>query len=148
MPVKQPSLKPTGTAVVMAGRMIVARYVDGRTVKGTTQNFLPNKSTFNLYEGGDEGTVALSISIDELKAVFFVKSFDGRKDHIDEYSFEKTKGYGRKCVVMFPDGEIIAGYTSGYSKDRPGFFMIPAEPDSNNARVFIVNRAVKSLRWI
>jgi hypothetical protein len=148
MPVQNPLRKPTGTAAVMAGRMIVARYIDGKTLKGTTQDFLPNNATFHLYEGGDEGSAALTISIDELKAVFFVKSFEGQKDRVDEYDFEKTKGYGRKCAVMFPDGEIIAGYTSGYSKDRPGFFMIPAEADSNNARIFIVNRAVKSLRWV
>ena len=39
----------------------------------------------------------------------------------------------------FVDGEVIKGYTSGYSANRPGFFLIPAEADSNNARVFIVS---------
>lgn len=148
MTVNQASLKPSGAASVLAGRMIVARFLDGRIVKGTTQDFLPNKPIFHVYEGGDESSAALEISVDSLKAVFFVKSFEGRKEHVPNYSFEKTKGYGRKCVVKFPDGETIGGYTSGYSRDRPGFFLIPAEADCNNARIFIVNKSVQDIRWL
>ena len=148
MTVKQDSLSSSGSATATAGRMIVARFLNGKAVKGTTQDFLPNKATFHVYENGDEGSSALELSIDSLKAVFFVKSFEGQKDHVEEYSFEKTKGYGRKCVVKFVDGEIITGYTSGYGASRPGFFLIPAEADSNNARVFIVNKAVADIRWI
>jgi hypothetical protein len=128
--------------------MVVARFLNGKTVKGTTQNFLPNKATFHVYENGDEGSPALELSVDSLKAVFFVKNFAGRKDHVEDYNFEKNKGYGRKCVVKFIDGEFITGYTSGYGANRPGFFLIPAEADSNNTRVFIVNKAVLDIRWI
>ena len=67
MTVKQPSLEPSGAAAVMAGRMVVVRYLDGRTVKGTTQDFLPNKATFHVYEGADEGSAALEVSLDSLK---------------------------------------------------------------------------------
>jgi hypothetical protein len=148
MTVKQASSHSSGSATASTGRMIVARFLDGKVVKGTTQDFLPNKATFHVYENGDEGSSALELSVVSLKAVFFVKSFEGREDHVEDYSFEKTKGYGRKCVVKLIDGEIITGYTSGYGADRPGFFLIPAEADSNNARVFIVNKAVLDIRWI
>jgi len=148
MTVKQPSFKPSGSAAATAGRMIVARFLDGRTVKGTTQDFLPNKATFHVYESGDESSSATELSVNSLKAVFFVKTFEGQKEHVEDYSFDKTKGYGRKCVVKFPDGEIIVGYTSGYGADRPGFFMIPAESDSNNSRIFVVNEAVENIRWM
>ena len=148
MTVKQPSRNTPGSATATAGSMVVARFLDGKTVKGTTQDFLPNKATFHVYENGNERSPALELSVDSLKAVFFVKSFEGRKDHVEDYSFEKTKGYGRKCVVKLIDGEIITGYTSGYGANRPGFFLIPAETDSNNARVFIVNKAVADIRWM
>jgi len=148
MPVKQPSSVSSGAAASTAGRMIVARFLDGKTMKGTTQDFLPNRPTFHVYENGDESSAAIELSVDTLKAVFFVKSYEGSKDHVDDYSFEKTKGYGRKCVVRFHDGEFIVGYTSGYGPDRPGFFLIPAETDSNNSRIFIVNKSIQDLRWM
>ena len=148
MTVKQHPFNSSDSATAMAGSMIVARFVNGRTIKGTTQDFLPNKATFHVYESGTEGAAAVELSIDSLKAVFFVKSFEGRKEHVEDYSFDKAKGYGRKCVVKFADGELVGGYTSGYGPDRPGFFLVPAEADSNNARIFIVNQAVQEIRWL
>jgi len=146
MTLKRPMTSSGGTASTMTGCMVVARFVDGRMIKGTTQDFLPNKPMFHIY--ADDGTPAVSVSIVDLKAVFFVRSLEGDTKRVDEYDFEKTGGYGRKCVVTLTDGEVIAGYTSGYSANRPGFFLIPAEADSNNARVFIVNKAVKDLAWV
>ena len=49
-------------------------------------------------------------------------------------------------LLASDDREMIAGYTMGYHPDRPGFFMLPAEPNSNNSRVFIINAAVKAIR--
>jgi hypothetical protein len=148
MTVKQQPFGSSGSTTATAGSMIVARFLDGRTVKGTTQDFLPNKATFHVYESGNERAPAVELSIDLLKAVFFVKSFEGKKEHVEDYSFDKAKGYGRKCVVKLSDGELIGGYTSGYGPARPGFFLIPAEADSNNARIFIVNKAVQEIRWL
>ncbi len=34
---------------------IVARYCDGRTLKGTTQNFFPNKPVFHVNRHGGSG---------------------------------------------------------------------------------------------
>jgi hypothetical protein len=132
----------------MDGRKVVVRYLDGRMIKGTTQDFLPNKAFFHVYEGGDESSPAVKLSVDTLKAVFFVKDLDGRKNHVAKYDFQANRGYGRKCTVTFVDGEVISGYVSGYGANRPGFFLIPAEAEGNNSRVFIVNQAVKDLHWV
>ena len=48
----------TSTAATQAtARMVVARFLDGRTVKGTTHDFAPNRDEFHIYEQGDEGSL-------------------------------------------------------------------------------------------
>ena len=44
--------------------------------------------------------------------------------------------------VTFKDGETLVGATQGYQPDRPGFFLTPADPKSNNERIFVVTKAV------
>ena len=138
--------KLTAPPVTATGTLVVARYLNGRTVKGTTQDFIPVRTQFHVFPQGDRSAPALLIDFKELKAVFFVKNYDGNSEHQEDYSFDRVKGHGRKAVVKFTDGELIAGYTMGYHPDRPGFFLLPAEENSNNARVFIINAAVKEIR--
>lgn len=130
------------------GRRVVARFVDGHVLKGTTHDFAPNKTKFHLAPGGDQAAKPVEVQVDSLKAVFFVKSWDGDPKRVDDNSLEGANGQGRRAVVTFGDGEIIAGFTVGYDKGKPGFFMIPADPRSNNTRVFVVNTAVKKLEWL
>ncbi len=134
-------------APAVAGRMVIARFRDGKMIKGTTHDFGPNKQFFHVYDGGDETTGAICVSMDSLKAVFFVKSYEGQKERDEAYDFQNVKGHGKKVAMMFDDGEIIAGYTMGYKADGQGFFLLPADPGSNNARVYILNQAIKKLHW-
>jgi hypothetical protein len=124
---------------------VVARFLDGRTLKGTTRDFGPNKPKFHLFPWGEEVDKPLDIVIGSLKAVFFVKSYEGDSEHNEDNSFERAKGQGRKLVVHFKDGETIAGFTMGYNPSNQGFFLIPSDPDSNNARIYVVNAAVNKV---
>jgi hypothetical protein len=36
----------------------------------------------------------------------------------------------------------------GYNKTAPGFFLVPADTESNNERVFVVNAAVSRVEWL
>jgi hypothetical protein len=128
--------------------MVVARFPDGRVIKGTTVDFDPVRPTFHVFEGGDETAPPVAVTVANLKAIFFVKSLAGEPEHRDAYCFERARGYGRHCHVWFKDGEVLAGYTAGYSASRPGFFVVPADLDGNNDRVFVVNGAVKSVTWV
>jgi uncharacterized protein DUF6982 len=130
------------------GRRVVVRFADGRVLKGSTHDFAPNKTKFHLAPGGDQGAKPVEIQVDALKAVFFVKSWEGDPKRVDDNSLDRATGQGRRALVTFSDGEIIAGFTVGYDKGKPGFFMIPADPKSNNSRVFVVNGAVKKLEWV
>ena len=50
--------------------------------------------------------------------------------------------------VDFNDGESIIGYALGYSPDRKGFFITPADLSGNNERVFIVKSATKNIKFL
>ena len=128
-------------------RMVVARYRDGRMIKGTTQDFAAHKPDFHVYEGGDEGSQATKIAIADLKALFFVKSYEGDPDHQPSQDLTAVRGQGRKIRVTFADGEELAGFCMGYSPDRAGFFVVPADATGNNTRVFVVNAAVGGVAW-
>jgi hypothetical protein len=127
---------------------VVVRYLDGRVLKGYTYDFFPNKSVFHLYPLGEEKSGAgLEIQIKDLKSVFFVRDFEGNRDYNEEKEFSPSEKYhGRKVEVVFEDGEALVGTTMGYAPERPGFFLSPADPRSNNLRVFVVNKAVRQVR--
>jgi uncharacterized protein DUF6982 len=130
-----------------SGSSVVARFVDGRVLKGTTHDFAAQKPIFHLSIWGDPTARALAIPVGALKALFFVRTFEGDPNHVDDRDIAKAKGQGRKIVVTFTDGEIVAGFTAGYSKDKQGFFVIPVDQEANNARVYVVAEAVKKIEW-
>jgi hypothetical protein len=112
--------------------------------KGKTNDFFPNKTQFHLEEINGE---IIEISIEVLKAVFFVKDFDGNKDHKKNYNDQIAAG-GRKIKVSFIDGETVVGFTIGYSPDRQGFYMTPADIQGNNERIFVVKSATKKVEFL
>jgi hypothetical protein len=134
-------------APTAGGSAVVARFTDGRVLKGTTQDFAPGKSVFHLHVWGDDHARGIAVPIGALKALFFVKSYEGDPKHVEDLDVAAASGQGRRIVVTFADGEVVAGFTTGYAKDKPGFFVVPADPESNNARIFVVNASVKSIAW-
>jgi hypothetical protein len=87
------------------------------------------------------------IEVEQLKAFFLVKDFEGNKTYDEDYK-DEISGTGRKIMVTFSDGESIIGYTLGYSPDRQGFFMTPADLKSNNQRIFVVKSASEKVEFI
>ena len=124
---------------------VVVHFPDGALLKGVTNNFFPNKEKFHLAVR-DTGEVR-EVSLAGLKAVFFVKSFDGDADYQEPAEMERT-GFGKKIRVDFSDGESLMGYSQGYSAGRPGFFVFPADPASNNDRIYVVTTATESVRFL
>ncbi len=127
---------------------VVVRYLDGRMIKGTTRDFTPGRPTFHVVPHGDDRAAAVEVTLEPLKAVFFVKSLEGNPAHKERMTFEGVKGTGRRVMVTFVDGETIAGLTTGYSPERQGFFLIPVDPESNNLRIYVLNSAVRKLEWV
>ncbi|MFO7568156.1 MAG: hypothetical protein R6W75_00025 [Smithellaceae bacterium] len=134
----------------MIQNKIVIRYADGRLLKGITNDFFPNKESFHVTpEGAAPGSKPPEIRIEDLKAVFFVKHFDGNPDYDDKKEFDSGKPVqGRKISVVFKDGELLIGTTTGYQPNRPGFFVNPADAQSNIERCFVVTKATSDVKLI
>jgi len=129
---------------------IVARYRDGRTLKGTTQNFFPNKPVFHVKRLGGTGPEdVIEVTLEDLKAVFFVRDFTGNAKHVERKQLAPgERPQGRLMEVTCKDGEVIIGTTTGYDPKRSGFFLFPIDPSANNARVYIVTSAVRAARFL
>jgi len=129
---------------------IVARYRDGRTLKGTTQNFFPNKPVFHVNRLGGTGPGdVIEVNLDDLKAVFFVRDFTGNAKHVERKQLATgERVQGRLMEVTCKDGEVIVGTTTGYDPKRPGFFLFPIDPTGNNSRVYVVTSAVRTARFL
>jgi len=128
---------------------VVARYVNGKRVKGFSQDFFPNKDRFHVYPAAKPSGEATEVLVKELKAVFFVQDFAGNSLYYERKKYlEGEKPSGRKVEVTFMDGEVLVGTTLGYDPSRPGFFLFPADPKSNNIRVFAISTSVKKVRYL
>ncbi len=125
---------------------VVLHYKTGNVVKGMTHDFVAEKPKFHLIH--QDGHIE-EIETEKLKAVFFVKSYEGNKDYQDVKGFSKIDPVtfrGMKIKVTFQDNEVIYGATLGYNKTRKGFFVLPADPESNNIRIYVVASAVKDVK--
>lgn len=129
------------------GCKVVARFVDGRVLKGTIRDFAPDKPVFHLVPA-EPGVAALKVPTGALKAVFFVKDYAGDAKRRDRADFDAAPPQGRRLLVHFKDGETIAGTTSAFAPDKPGFFMTPADPNTNNERIFVLRGAVARVEWV
>jgi hypothetical protein len=120
---------------------VLARFKDGTLMKGHTEDFFPNKKDFHLELLSGE---IVKIETEQLKSLFFVKDFEGDKKHENTYN-GVVPGGGRKIQIKFKDGELIIGYSQGYSPDRPGFFIMPADLQGNNERIFVITSATEEV---
>ena len=134
----------------MLSHKIVVRYADGRIAKGRTTNFNPDAPSFHLIPAdGQAADGPLLVEVEKLKAIFFVRDFAGNPKREDRRDFLAGQPQlGRKVEVEFQDGEVIRGFTPDYKHGMRGFFLFPADTESNTQKVFAVSRAVKSVRLL
>ena len=133
---KQMTLRPS---------LVVVRYRDGRLVKGTTQAFAPGMSRFIVTR--EDGEPVLIEGFAGVKAIFFVRSLVGDRLYDEQKDFGVASQFGRKTVVVFSDGEELWGYTLPGHTDHPQFFLFPADPISNNAKVYVIRDGVADIRF-
>jgi hypothetical protein len=131
----------------MIQNKIVVRYQDGRVSKGFTSDFMPNKDMFHLVQVNvPVDSKPAEIHVKELKAIYFVKDFLGNRNYNEKKTFDASKPVvGKKIMVVFKDGEKMVGTTQGYQPGRPGFFVFPADPQSNIERFFVVTAATSEV---
>lgn len=124
---------------------VVARYVGGRVVKGISLDVDPGKPTCHVRTR-EQGTVTVRLA--DLKALFFVKSLEGNREHQEGMAVEPDDIRNRGACRMeltFADGERVVGLTVRYPPIKPFFFVVPADPKSNNIRILVNRAAVKHM---
>jgi hypothetical protein len=140
------------------GEKIVARFTDGRLVKGRVRGFSIESDTVVL---NDQKTLQeIRVPIAELKAIFFVKNFGGSSKHVERKAFGIRKNPGKKVFIKFSDNETLVGFIErevpwdkGFSlaklgKKVQGFFLTPVDADSNNNKVFVAAGAIQDITII
>lgn len=126
---------------------VVVHSLGGKVLKGTTQDFFPNRPLFHVQP--QDGHPVVEVKARQLKAVFFVKDFVGQATRRDVRGFIAAPGetaHGKKLAVRFKDGELLCGYSLSYSADRDGFFMFPSDAGGNNLRIYVVTSACAEVK--
>jgi len=137
---------------------VVAHLSDGSLVKG----YLSEAESFDPLSAGLTGknlpakiNVELSsgsskvIDLDAAKALFFVKSLEGRTDYVELKFFERNPQIeGLWIKIRFRDGEVTEGivHNSLPFVSDSGFFLRPPDPQSNNRVVYVVKSFLTDFR--
>lgn len=124
---------------------VVARYRDGRLLKGISMDIEPSRSTFHIRP--PEGR-ATEVDLSELKALFFVRTLAGDRNHQLDRTPDPADPRGRGSTIValrFEDGEEMVGLTIRYPPNRPYFFIVPVDANSNNIRILVNRAAVVSM---
>lgn len=137
---------PAPAAPRASWQRVVARFRDGRVVRGYTNDFHPSKAHLHLTPEDDTGDTAL-LALSQLKALFFVREFAGDPTRVESSEFAKAQP-GRRVEVVFADGEVLRGTTLAYRGKGNGFFVQPADAGSNNLRVFVAPGATVQVRFL
>lgn len=123
---------------------IVVHFQNGEISKGHTSDFSHKKETFHLTDANEPESNKI-IKLNDLKAVFFVKDFQGNFLHVDSRDFSKSQTTGKRITISFFDGEILFGTSETIHRDKIGFFIFPIDSESNTMRVFVINSFIDSI---
>ena len=126
---------------------VVAHFKNGKTQRGYTQDFRPDAEIFHLLPS-EGGGIPTTVRLEELKALFYVKDYGAMRRQVDRARrFGGSPPQGQKAIVEFKDGERIWGCTEEYAADSRGFYFVPADPQENNTRIFIISSSVKQIQF-
>jgi hypothetical protein len=126
---------------------VVVRYRDGRLLKGFLRDFLPSRGVAEIWPSLDAPpTSRVGVPLGQLKAIFFVRDFDGDATYARGES-SASLSPGRKIVVTFLDGEELTGVTLTYKPEASGFMVTPLDGGDNNTRVFVVSQSIRHVQF-
>jgi Family of unknown function (DUF6982) len=122
---------------------VVVHYRDGRVLKGYAAGVSGTLPSF-FIQTLDVPSREVEVELAALKAVFFVRDFDGDAAYNESKSFPSDADVkGRRIEIAMFDGEVLVGALDAYHPEGEGFFLAPADPKSNNIGCFVVAAAVK-----
>lgn len=134
---------------------VILRFLDGKMLKGLVKDL---KLTDDNLFIEDESNHQLKVRLKELKAIFFVKTFEGNRTHHEKKTFTGSPPVSRRVFIKFKDGETMMGFIEGEipwergffleSMKEKGFYVLPVDEDSNNTKIMIITSAVKDVAMI
>jgi small nuclear ribonucleoprotein (snRNP)-like protein len=126
---------------------LLVKLRNGEEMKGELLSFNANLPAFHVIVEKDSGrTHNVTVSMDSVKAVFFLKKEDGadsliRNQTIEQSVFAGTLGF--RLDVEFKDGEMIHGSANKFSPNDKGFYLVPFNPAGRYDRIYINALAVE-----
>ena len=114
---------------------IVVHYLDRALERGHARFFFHVQDQTEMTDLDGNRKV---IDLKRVKAVFFVKAFEGNPEYGERKEFaDDSPTFGQKIQIVFVDGEILLGRAMGYRPEEKGFYFKPADPRSNNEVIFV-----------
>jgi hypothetical protein len=127
---------------------LVLRCLGGQLLRGYSNDFHPDRAHLHLCPALTcSAAERLLVPTMRVKAVFFVKDLQGQLRRVDDNTFDHQPR-GRKVEVTFQDGEKMIGSTLTYKPDGRGFFLQPANSQGNYLRIYVVNAAIRHMRFL
>jgi hypothetical protein len=133
-------------------RRVIVRYADGTTLRGyfsaEDAQGLKNNVADRVSIRGVGGKLE-DVEVSGLKAIFFVKSFEGTQNYSEFKVFtHQPSGKGVWVRVHFHDGEVMEGIAPNSLGTFAGkvFSLTPPDPQSNNETVFISKNCLKEMQ--
>ena len=122
--------------------LIVARYMDGRLVKGSTTSF--NSAHTSFFVAPPSGGRRARVLTDGMKAVFCVRSLEGNPSRPDHREFPNQEGRLRpKRWLCFRDGERMPAWPVSPILGREGFWVLPTDMRSNLEKAYVFRRSLE-----
>ncbi len=126
---------------------VVVRTRDGQVIPGFASQDRMRDTLKIITQQGKEQT----FHTEKLKAVFFVKDFQGNPEY-DEIKFLNKQSVSSMVWVRveFFDGEILEGKIPNNMEliSSPGFYLSPSDRDTNNKRVYVVKSSLKDFTFL
>jgi hypothetical protein len=128
---------------------VILRFTNGKMLKGYIQDLkISDEYLYILDESDQQHKVRLK----ELKAIFFVKKFEGERSHPARKHAADSSPALKRIIVRFKDGESIVGsvengipWKTGHSSTTEKAFTIIPDDTTNNTKILVVATAVKDV---
>jgi hypothetical protein len=135
-----------------AHRRIIVRYIDGSLLRcylspeGEAALQMRLIDPFVVQTAGGQFQ---EVNPSQIKAIFFVKSFEGSPNYSEFKVFtNRPNGRGVWMRVHFRDGEVMEGVAPN-SLDtyfNPVFYLTPPDPASNNQTVLVSKASLQDMQ--
>jgi len=133
-------------------RRVIVRYANGSIVRG----YLHQDDIQGWHEDPDKQPTIRNadgdhepVDVAGLKAIFFVKSFEGSQNYSEFKVFtHQPSGKGVWVRVHFQDGEVMEGIAPNALSTFSGsiFSLTPPDPQSNNESVIVAKNCLENMQ--